>query len=277
MLRTLIAVVPMIAVLAARADAQAELQGHVFAEQARRPVKNAEVSIPRLGLRAVSDSLGRYRLQAVPRGEHVVVTRAVGFRPDSSVIAFDGDEAIVSDVVLGIAVNELPTVPVRATGQPVARGKMAAFEERKALGVGTFIDRGVLEKDENRNLAEILASNAPGISVYRGTGSKAWAASGRTGGSSAKCAFCKVTRNEMLDQFDIAAGAPLACYLDVYLDGTQVYSASARQTPLFNLNSMQASEIEAIEVYSSAARIPAQYNRTSGGCGVMLIWTRDKR
>ena len=29
-----------------------------------------------------------------------------------------------------------------------------------------------------------------------------------------------------------------------------------------------------IEVYSSAAQVPVKYNRTSGGCGVMLIWTR---
>jgi hypothetical protein len=81
----------------------------------------------------------------------------------------------------------------------------------------------------------------------------------------------------MLDDFDIAAGAPLACYLDVYLDGALIYDSTARKAPLFNLNSITASEIEAIEVYSSAAQVPAQYNKTSGGCGVMLIWTRVGR
>jgi hypothetical protein len=79
----------------------------------------------------------------------------------------------------------------------------------------------------------------------------------------------------MLDPFDVAAGAPLACYLDVYLDGAAVYSSSARGTALFNLNSIEANEIEAIEVYTGVAQIPTQYNKTSGGCGVMLIWTRD--
>jgi hypothetical protein len=81
----------------------------------------------------------------------------------------------------------------------------------------------------------------------------------------------------MLDASDIAAGAPLACYLDVYLYGAQVYNSSARTTPLFNLYSLQPSEIEAVEVYTSASQIPAQYNKTSGGCGVMLIWTRVGR
>jgi hypothetical protein len=258
------------------ARSQAELQGHVFGDSSRRPIRNAEVALPRLNLRVLTDSLGRYRLQNIPRGEHLVVARAVGFRPDSAMTPFDGDEALVSDVVLRVAVNELPTVAVKDASRPLAHGKMAAYEERKALGVGHFIDRALLAKDENRRLGDILASNVPGLSIYRGTGSKSWAASGRTT-SSAKCAFCRTTRNEMLDPFDVASGAPLACYLDVYLDGAAVYSSSARGTALFNLNSIEANQIEAIEVYTGVGQIPAQYNKTSGGCGVLLIWTRDGR
>ena len=32
--------------------------------------------------------------------------------------------------------------------------------------------------------------------------------------------------------------------------------------------------LEGIEVYSGASQIPAQYNRTANGCGVILLWTR---
>jgi hypothetical protein len=267
--------VGFVVAIASRASAQAELQGHVYGD-ARRPITNAEVAIPRANIRTLSDSLGRYRLQNVPRGEHLVITRAVGFRPDSAMTVFDGDEALVSDVLLKVQLNTLPTVAVREASAPVVRGKMAAYEERKATGIGHFIDRELLAKDENRKLSDILASNAPGVSIFRGAGSKAWAASGRNT-SSSKCAMCRVTKQEMLDGFDIAAGAPLACYLDVYLDGALIYDSSARATPLFNLNSMSAVEIQAIEVYSSASQVPVQYNKTSGGCGVMLIWTRTSR
>ena len=38
--------------------------------------------------------------------------------------------------------------------------------------------------------------------------------------------------------------------------------------------SIPPAQIEAIEVYTSAAQIPAQFNKTSNGCGVMVIWTR---
>jgi hypothetical protein len=266
----------LVLALGSRAAAQAELQGHVFAEGGRRPLTNAEIAVPRLNIRTLSDSLGRYRLQHIPRGEHLVVTRAVGFRPDSTVTAVDGDETLVSDVILRVQLNTLPTVAVREASTPVVRGTMAAYEERKRLGIGRFIDRERLAKDENRRLGEILASNVPGLSVYRGTGSKSWAASGRTA-STGKCAMCRVSKSEIMDPTDAASGAPLACYLDVYLDGTAVYSSSARGAMLFNLNSIQANEIEAIEVYTGTAQIPAQYNKTSGGCGVMLIWTRIGR
>ena len=56
-----------------------------------------------------------------------------------------------------------------------------------------------------------------------------------------------------------------------------VFNSIVNKTPLFNLNGMTAAEIEGIEVYSSASQVPAQYNKTSGGCGVMLIWTRVGR
>jgi len=271
-----VSVTLLLVLTATEAIGQSELQGPVLADGSRRPVANAEVAVPRLELRTVTDSLGRYRLSNVPPGAHLVVTRAVGYRPDSALTTFDGDETLISDVILLSPMTALPTVAVREVASPVSRGKMAAYEDRRAAGIGRFLDRELFAKDENRHVSEILASNVPGVSIYRGGGSKSWAASGRNP-SSAKCAFCRVTKREMLDDMDIAAGAPLACYMDVYLDGALVYDATARKTPLFNLNSISASEIEAAEVYSSAAQVPAQYNKTSGGCGVMLIWTRTGR
>lgn len=258
-----------------RLTAQAELQGRVLAEAGRRPIANATLAVQGLDIQAVTDSSGRFRLTKIPRGEHLVVTRAVGYRPDSTRTAFDGDETLVSDVVLTPAVNELPTVAVREKADtPVRRGKMAAFDERKALGIGHFIDSDALEKDEHQRLGDILASKVPGVTVHRGGGSRSWVASTRTT-SSGKCAMCPVKKIDIMDRSDIAAGAPLACYLDVYLDGTAVYSSTVGGMPLFNVGGIQASEIEGVEVYTGMGQIPSQYNKTSGGCGVMLIWTRD--
>jgi hypothetical protein len=62
--------------------------------------------------------------------------------------------------------------------------------------------------------------------------------------------------------------------MDVYLDGRLVFDSTHPENGLFDVNALQPAYLAGIEVYSSAAQVPAKYNRTSGGCGVLLIWTR---
>ena len=258
------------------ASAQGELQGRVLADSGRRTLANAEVSIPKLGLNARSDSSGRYRLQQVPRGDHLVVTRAVGFKPDSVIAELNGDEALIRDLMLIPSVRSLDEVRVEAKSEPVFRGQLAAYEDRKARGIGHFLDRELFENDQRR-LSDVLNARVPGLTIQRGNGARAWASSGRAT-SNAKCALCGIKKDSLLDKYDIATGAPLACYMDVYLDGAIVYSsANAHQMPLFNLNRLSAQSIRAIEVYASTSQIPSQYVRTGAGCGVMLIWTTNAR
>jgi len=259
------------------AYAQSELQGRVLADSGRRPVANAAVELPRLGLRALTDTLGRYRLTGIPPGEHVVLTRAVGFRPDSNTTAFERNETVVADIALEPPLTTLAAVKVHgAEVTTVLRGMMAGYEERKARGAGHFLDGAFFDRPQ-RGLGDLLSGNAPSMTIQRGKGSRAWASSGRAT-TNAKCGLCRVDKAEILDKYDIASGAPLACYMDVYLDGTQVYSsASAGQMPLFNLNSLDPRIIQAVEIYTSTAQIPPQYVRTGAGCGVMMIWTRSAR
>ena len=115
---TVVSVTLLLVLTATEAIGQSELQGRVLADGSRRPVANAEVAVPRLELRTVTDSLGRYRLSNVPPGAHLVVTRAVGYRPDSALTTFDGDETLISDVILLSPMTALPTVAVREVASP---------------------------------------------------------------------------------------------------------------------------------------------------------------
>ena len=58
--------------------------------------------------------------------------------------------------------------------------------------------------------------------------------------------------------------------MDVYLDGAPLALANTK----FDVNGIGLDHVAAIEVYAGVSNIPARYNRTSGGCGVVLIWTR---
>lgn len=46
---------------------------------------------------------------------------------------------------------------------------------------------------------------------------------------------------------------------------------------LFDVNTLQASQVEAVEYYAGAAQTPARYAGLGAHRGVMVIWTRRQR
>jgi hypothetical protein len=273
------------AALAEPAQAQGEIAGRVVtADSGRRPVQAAEASIAKLGRTAMSDSSGRFRLRDVPPGEHLLVLRAIGFKSESSKVFIDRDEVVSWDVVLTRTTGTvLPERVVTAPeGGPPA--KLLEFIERQKSGTGHFITQEQLAKAEGgmRRTGDLIAT-LPGVVVRRGS-NKIWIASGRT--KSTGCAFPDpaLQRNrgadqdcgapQRLDRADSIAGARPACFMDVYVDGVMVFDSRNPQFGLFDVNTVPPEHLAGIEVYTSPAQIPAKYNRTSAGCGVLLIWTR---
>jgi hypothetical protein len=263
------------------AAAQAELRGRVLADSTQIPIAGALVFVLGTSLGANTDSLGRFALTGVPAGFRTIVVQAIGWARDSSEVEFTPGLAVFRDFRLVRAnvspepvrgITTLDYVRVAAEAERRTPAKMAAFEERRRMGIGHFIDRAMLDRSAANRMSNVL-SEVPGVQVRSGRTTRAWLASGRAinlpGG-----VFERGNCGDFLDRADCAAGAKPACYLDVYLDGALVFDSSSRGVPLFDINSLQPGTIEGIEVYSSASQIPAQYNRTGGGCGVMLIWTR---
>jgi len=268
----LVATATLLPCLAGRASAQGEIAGRVVASDSGRPaVQGADVSIRRLAKSAVSDSSGRFRLRDVPPGQHVVVVRVIGFRAESSTVTIDFDEVVSWDVVLTRATGTV--LPERVVEGAADRrpAKLVEFAERQRMGTGHFITRDQLVKAEGgmRQTGDVI-SLVPGVIVKRGS-NKIWIASGRAVGTG--CAFCSMSA-AALDRADFAAGARPACFMDVYLDGAMVFDSRRPGNGLFDVNTIQPEMISGIEVYTSAAQIPAKYNRTGSGCGVLLIWTR---
>lgn len=252
--------------------AQGEISGRVVtADSARRPVERAEAAIPRLQKATVSDSLGRFRLRDLPPGLHVVVIRAIGFRAESATVALQVDDVL--SLELQLQPSDPRTLPEQVVTAPEERAsaKLVEFTERRKLGTGHFIDRSQLAKAEGgvRQTGDLI-SMVPGVLVRRGS-SKIWVATGRT--RSTGCAFCAMSVSE-LNPADVSAGARPACFMDVYLDGSMVFDSRRARDGLFDVNSIPPEHISGIEVYTSASQIPAKYNRTGNGCGVLLLWTR---
>jgi hypothetical protein len=248
---------------------QGEIAGRVVvADSTRAPVPGVELSIPRLRLAVVGDSSGRFRLRDLPTGAHLVVLRAIGFKSESSLVTIDGDEVISWDVALTRASVMLPERVVTSPEAAVP-AKLAEFMERRKFGTGHFVNRDQLAKAEGgmRQTGDVI-SLIPGVLVKRGS-NKIWVASGRNPGTG--CAFCA---GSGLNRADLAAGARPACFMDVYVDGAMVFDSRNPGYGLFDVNSVPPEHIAGIEVYTSGVQVPAKYNRTGGGCGVLLIWTR---
>lgn len=115
---------------------------------------------------------------------------------------------------------------------------LAAFEARRHHGgAGHFVTRDDIEKRHPASLSDILRT-VPGIVV---TGREV----GRTG--------VRFTRSTCAPQF--------------FVDGLPIES--------FRTDDMPPSDVEGIELYSSAAGVPAEYNRLRAtNCGTILIWSR---
>lgn len=68
---------------------------------------------------------------------------------------------------------------------------------------------------------------------------------------------------------------PTACYLQVFLDGARVWSASGAQSTPYDLNQHSLRSLEAVEVYTGADT-PAEFGITGSACGTIVLWTRER-
>jgi hypothetical protein len=239
-------------------------------------VPGAELRLQGLDRTSRADSAGAFSLPVLIGAELVVVVRAVGFAEDSAAVSVPSDAGAMHLFVLHplrAGAQELPEARVSAA--PAVPGIMREFYERQRQGIGSFFDRATLEKFSTRRTGDIIQATAGGVVVRSFGQSAAVSVSRRAEGGGPS--FSQKTAST-LNPVDLARGAAVACYSDVYLDGTLVYAyGRTPPDPLYDVNALEPSSIEGIEVYASAAQAPVKYNRTSAGCGIVLIWTRITR
>ena len=252
--------------------AQGTIRGQVVSGAPRTLLHGATVSVARGGPAATTDSLGQFVVAGVAMGERLLIAMAPGFRAETLVVDLDVDVLELSPITLQRVPQSLAGVTVTGEATTMA-SRISGFEERRRFGNGAFIDRAMLERFANRQTSDVLAALAPGVSIRRGRGMKAWASSGRTPSTSG--GTFGLAGGFQLDKSDIAAGARPACYMDVYLNGALIYNSKGGGIPLHDVNSIPPEQVESIEAYAGASQVPAQFNRTSGGCGVLVIWTRS--
>jgi len=228
--------------------------GVVVSDSGRAVVIDAEVILPDAALSARSDSSGTFTLRDVPIGEHRVMVRRPGYGPLDATLSVRANEVVNRRMVLSrvTVLNEV----VIAAGER----RLADFEENRKLGFGVFMTREFLATQEGRKLATVFGA-VSGVRVWRNGG-------GNRGEFIASSRICKPVITYAPGGGVEQNCAP--CFADVFVDGHH----TTRRGDRFDINSIEPSDIEAIEYYRGASESPGRYRTAVGACGVLVIHTR---
>lgn len=238
------------------------LVGQVLTDSTRKPIAGVEVVIPSLALATRTNDRGEFRLADIPAGKHQVIARRFGYGPLEATLTFTGSETVDRKIFL-TRIAMLDTMNV--TGSATRRGNgFGAFEERRRLGLGKFIDSTELRKNEHRRLGDLMAA-LPGVHMF------APPVCGANGLVMPKCVMNGSAR------VAFSTRAP-GCAMQVVVDGATVYRARQADPDwayMFDVTSfMSVSGLVGVEVYRSPAEVPPEYGGGGSVCGLLMIWTR---
>jgi hypothetical protein len=244
------------------------LHVRVTAAETGQPLSGATVRLGSALAPQTTDARGAATFPRVVPGTYLVTLAdpQLGTRTVPAVIGADGPELELR-VPAGEGASLLAVVrsPVRLaalTARAAVRGTLAqvGFEQRKRLGIGSFISGADLEKHGNAPLSSIFRY-IPGVRVVeyhppstlrRGAPMVEHRIQPTRGGGD-------------------AAGNP-GCFMSVFMDGVLILDGSPEEGHDVDANLL--ANIKAVEVYRSMSEIPTQFRGTRSLCGVVVLWTK---
>jgi hypothetical protein len=188
--------------------------------------------------------MGEVKLGPLPQGTHRVEVRQLGYLPAMADIQVGNDTAGVFFVLEPIHV----TLDARRTVARMVSPNMVGYEQRKAMGIGRFLDDTLLDRQQLKNLPIALSMLLPGLQAM-------------PDGEVPSKYVLRSKRSSLKAKNEI-------CTVDVYVEGQPYYE---------NIDSFAPSDLAGIEFYSMGSA-PVQYRRPSSGeetaCQVLLLWLR---
>ena len=235
-LRSLLAACVIAATTAVAAVAQdGVIRGRVT-DSTGVAVPDADVAIVEIHALTRTDAQGRFTISKVPRGEHEVSVRRLGYQP-TTIKAVVGDMAYSYDVTLSQQAAALAGVDVNAETR--LRLGIEDFYRRRARGSGgVFFTRAEIAERSAHRTSDVLR-NTPGLRII----------STRAG-------------------IGVRFNSKRQCAPAVWLDGQEVRNMEVDAIPV--------TDIEGMELYSGPSTTPMQFSHGWSGsdCGAIVIWTR---
>jgi hypothetical protein len=66
------------------------------------------------------------------------------------------------------------------------------------------------------------------------------------------------------------------CYVSIIEDGVRTYDVTMRGVAPPDFARMDGINLAGAEYYPGGAETPPEYNETKQGCGVLVLWTRER-
>lgn len=221
------------------------LIGRVTVDSTKQAVPGAEVLIPSLGLRATTDSLGRFRIADVAPGRRGLRVNKLGYAPLRTAVEFSSGDTVEMDIGISASAEEMAAIEIVAPQNSSRR--LYDFERRRSTGTGQYLTSEDLARLSRGRLSDALRTLG-GVKLLSGSSGGTYLVGGRS-----------------------ARGA--TCFTAVMLDGTWVYDGDRMQVP-FDVNSIIPEHIEAIEYYRGLSNTPVELQGIRLSCGALVIWTK---
>ena len=189
---------------------------------------------------AFSDDSGRFRVTQMPVGSRTVSVRRLGFAPaDGAITRGKGDVDSVRVTLHAIA-QPLPQITVQSEHDSLSKKVLSEFWARRARGFGKFVTRDEIQKRNASQFIDVVR-NVSGVAI-------------------------QFAHGHQDIRFRGAAFGSRDCPPQYWLDGIPLQSGGADEFAPDN--------VEAIELYSSPATTPPQFNTRSATCGTVVVWSR---
>jgi len=191
----------------------------------------------------LTDADGRFHVESPEPGDFPLSATSLGYTPTVASSGFTLTEGGSLSLEFRIQPQaiQLGGITVEARARLIQQPKLVqnGFVERAESGFGRFITPGDIEKSASSSTVDLLASTGRVTSRYGFAGNR------------------------------ILMRGPMGyCTPRVFLDGTPISMGGLSLDAIAPVSVLQGAE-----VYRTGSEAPLQYGGTSGGCGVILLWT----
>jgi hypothetical protein len=214
----------------------------VTGETSGEPVQGARVTLDDGQHATVTNARGQATLRRVTPGSYTLEVQRIGFTVRRTTVEVPAAGLAIPVSLVPDAI-EVEGVEAEAPDWGRRLLDQQGFYERRRREIGTFLTREDIARENPRSLAHLLRRFGR-MRVQSADFSRTAPVSGR-------------------NYYRPNTGR---CPPMIFLDGVQAEA--------FDLDNLDPENVQGIEVYGGASQVPPEFNRSSGLCGAVVIWTR---